>query len=90
MTKRRKFAIASYLLRRWYWALALGLSVIIWGVFALAMRPLPDANGKFQIKTIAGGRKLRYRGRQRNRAWFRLTTAVYNLIRITALDTQLA
>ena len=47
MTKRRKFAIASYLLRRWYWALALGLSVIIWGVFALAMRPLPDANGKF-------------------------------------------
>ncbi len=30
------------------------------------------------IKTIAGGRKLRYRGRQRNRAWFR----------ITALDAQ--
>jgi hypothetical protein len=40
------------------------------------------------IKTIAGGRKLRYRRRQRNRAWFRITTAVYNLIRITALDTQ--
>jgi transposase len=40
------------------------------------------------IKTIGGGRKLRYRGRERNRAWFRLTTAVYNLIRITALDTQ--
>jgi len=38
------------------------------------------------IKTIAGGRKLRYRGRQRNRAWFRITAAVYNLIRITALD----
>jgi hypothetical protein len=42
------------------------------------------------IKTIGGGRKPRYRGRQRNRAWFRLTTAVYNLIRITALDTQAA
>jgi transposase len=42
------------------------------------------------IKTIAGGRKLRYRGRQRNRAWFRITAAVYNLIRITALDAQLA
>ena len=42
------------------------------------------------IKTIAGGRQLRYRGRQRNRAWFKLTTAVYNLLRITALDTRTA
>ena len=40
------------------------------------------------IKTIAGGRKLRYRGRQRNRAWFHITTAVYNILRITALDAQ--
>jgi transposase len=40
------------------------------------------------IKTIAGGRKLRYRGRQRNRAWFLLTAATYNLIRIAALDTR--
>jgi transposase len=39
------------------------------------------------IKTIGGGRKLRYTGRQRNRAWFKITAAVYNLIRITALDT---
>jgi transposase len=42
------------------------------------------------IKTIAGGRKLRYRGRQRNRAWFLLTTATYNLLRITALDAATA
>jgi hypothetical protein len=42
------------------------------------------------IKTIAGGRKLRYIGRQRNRAWFRITAAVYNLLRITALDTATA
>jgi hypothetical protein len=42
------------------------------------------------IKTIGGGRQLRYRGRQRNRAWFRITAAVYNLLRITALDAQLA
>lgn len=41
-------------------------------------------------KTIAGGRQLRYRGRERNRAWFKITAAVYNLIRITALDTQQA
>lgn len=40
------------------------------------------------IKTIAGGRKLRYLGRQRNRAWFLFTTATYNLIRITALDAR--
>lgn len=40
------------------------------------------------VKTIGGGRQLRYRGRERNRAWFKITTAVYNLIRITALDTQ--
>jgi transposase len=38
------------------------------------------------IKTIGGGRKLRYIGRDRNRAWFKITAAVYNLIRITALD----
>ena len=41
-------------------------------------------------KTIAGGRQLRYRGRDRNRAWFKITTAVYNVIRITALDNQAA
>ena len=41
-------------------------------------------------KTIGGGRQLRYRGRDRNRAWFKITAAVYNMIRITALDTQQA
>jgi transposase len=40
------------------------------------------------IKTVAAGRKLRYIGQARNRAWFKITAAVYNLIRITALDTQ--
>ena len=40
------------------------------------------------IKTVGGGRKLRYIGRDRNRAWFKITAAVYNMIRITALDTQ--
>lgn len=40
------------------------------------------------IKTIAGGRKLRYIGRQRNRAWFLLSGAVYNILRITELDLQ--
>ena len=40
------------------------------------------------IKTVGGGRKLRYKGRRRNRAWFLIAGAVYNLIRITALDVQ--
>ena len=39
------------------------------------------------VKTVGAGRKLRYIGQDRNRAWFKMTTAVYNLIRITALDT---
>jgi hypothetical protein len=30
------------------------------------------------MKTIAGGRKLRYIGKRRNRAWFLLTGAIYN------------
>lgn len=42
------------------------------------------------MKTIAGGRKLGYIGLQRNRAWFLVVGAVYNVIRIAALDAQLA
>ena len=38
--------------------------------------------------TVAGGRKLRYKRRQGNRAWFLLTTATYNLLRITTLDAS--
>jgi hypothetical protein len=40
------------------------------------------------IKTIAGGRKLRHLGRDRNRGWFLLAGAVYNILRITDLDLQ--
>jgi transposase len=42
------------------------------------------------VKTIGGGRKLRYIGKERNRAWFKITTATYNIIRIAALDTATA
>ena len=42
------------------------------------------------VKTVGGGRKLGYNGKDRNRAWFKMTTAVYNLIRITDIDTQTA
>ena len=40
------------------------------------------------IKTIAGGRKLRHKGRDRNRAWFLIGAATYNLVRIAALDAH--
>ena len=42
------------------------------------------------VKTVGAGRKLRYIGKDRNRAWFKMTAAVYNLIRITAIDTRTA
>lgn len=38
------------------------------------------------IKTVGCGRKVRYIGQQRNRAWFKMEAAVYNIIRICALD----
>lgn len=38
------------------------------------------------VKTVAGGRKLRYRGRRRNRAWLELTAAAYNLVRLSKLE----
>ena len=38
------------------------------------------------LKTVGGGRKLRYRGRRRNRAWLELTAAAYDLVRISRLE----
>ncbi len=38
------------------------------------------------IKTVGAGRKVRYIGQERNRAWFKTEAAVYNIIRICALD----
>ena len=33
------------------------------------------------MKTVGGGRKLRFVGRERNRCWLELTAAAYNLVR---------
>ena len=38
------------------------------------------------IKTVGAGRKCRYIGQERNRFWFKLEAATYNLVRICALD----
>lgn len=37
------------------------------------------------VKTVAGGRKLRYRGVERNRLWWELTAVAYNLVRMAKL-----
>ncbi len=37
------------------------------------------------IKTVGGGRKLRYKGLERNQLWAELTTAAYNLVRLAKL-----
>lgn len=42
------------------------------------------------IKTVGAGRKVRYKGQERNRAWFKMETAVYNVIRICSLDAATA
>lgn len=38
------------------------------------------------MKTVAGGRKLRYLGLARNRLWFELTAAAYDLLRVAKLE----
>ena len=37
------------------------------------------------IKTVAGGRKLRYKGVERNRLWAEITVTAYNLVRMAKL-----
>ncbi len=37
------------------------------------------------IKTVGGGRKLRYTGVERNQLWAELTVAAYNLVRMAKL-----
>ncbi len=37
----------SNTLRRWYWALAVALTLAIWALLALALRPVQDADGSY-------------------------------------------
>ena len=39
------------------------------------------------MKTVGGGRKLRFVGRERNRCWLEFTAAAYNLVRMAGLET---
>lgn len=38
------------------------------------------------LKTVGGGRKLRYAGQARNRSWLELAAAAYNLVRMAKLE----
>ncbi len=42
------------------------------------------------IKTVGAGGKLRYLGRARNKLWFELTAAAYNLTRLVILEVATA
>ncbi len=42
------------------------------------------------IKTVAGGRKLRYIGLNRNQLWAALTAAAFNLVRMANIEAQAA
>ena len=41
-------------------------------------------------KTVGGGRKLRFVGRERNRGWLELTAAAYNLVRMAGIEAAVA
>lgn len=47
MAARKKYSFAPYLLRRWYWALAVALTLLIWAGLALALRPYQDKDGTY-------------------------------------------
>ncbi|MDT4896882.1 MAG: adenylate cyclase [Acidobacteriota bacterium] len=47
MAVKKKKSFVSDLLRRRYWALAIGVTLIIWAGLALAMRPMKDADGTY-------------------------------------------
>ena len=44
----RRPSFLSHLLRRRYWALAVGLTLAVWASVALAMRPLREADGGYE------------------------------------------
>jgi adenylate cyclase len=47
MALLRRYSFAPQLLRRWYWALAILLTTIVWLATAIAMLPRRDQNGGF-------------------------------------------
>ncbi|MDQ1560609.1 MAG: adenylate cyclase [Pyrinomonadaceae bacterium] len=46
----KKFSFAPYLLRQWYWLLTIILTLVIWGVLALALKPVEDRAGTYATR----------------------------------------
>jgi adenylate cyclase len=46
----KNFSITPYLLRRWYWALTVLLTLLIWGGLALALMPVEDRAGTYATR----------------------------------------
>ena len=42
------------------------------------------------LKTVGGGRKLRYIGEQFNGFWMEMGAAAYNLVRLASIDAALS
>src|SRR5437870_1968111 len=47
MSRFDKYSLVPGLLRRWYWALAIVLTLFVWAGLSLAMLPLKDADGSY-------------------------------------------
>jgi hypothetical protein len=42
------------------------------------------------MKTVGGGRKLRYIGKKRNGMWLTFTAAAFNLVRMANIEAALS
>ncbi len=57
-----------------------------WGGYKLSQKVRKRVEEVFGwVKTVGGGRKLRYIGLRRNRLWVELTATAYNLVRLAKL-----
>ncbi|HEY9403156.1 MAG TPA: adenylate/guanylate cyclase domain-containing protein [Pyrinomonadaceae bacterium] len=50
MSMFKNLSFAPYLLRRWYWVFTIILTLVIWGVFALALKPIEDRAGTYATR----------------------------------------
>jgi transposase len=61
-----------------------------WGGYRVSQRIRKRVEEIFGwIKTVGGGRKLRFSGLARNQLWAEMTAAAYNIVRIARLDVVL-
>jgi IS5 family transposase len=62
-----------------------------WGGYKVSQRLRKRVEEIFGwVKTIGGGRKLRYIGLECNQLWARFTASAYNLVRMVRIERQQA